>query len=167
MTDVLAPERDPTEPGEPPGAPPPTPRPGDDRPAASGWFRAVWRWHFFASFLVVPVLLLLAVTGLIYLFRFQLEPLLHADLMKVDPAPAAGSPSPTSASWPSSSRPTRARPRSRWPSRATTDSPTIVSITTADGAGRDVYVDPYRSRCSARSTRTRPCRGTRSGCTAS
>ncbi len=26
-----------------------------------------------------------AATGLIYLFRFQLEPLLHADLMKVDP----------------------------------------------------------------------------------
>ncbi|MGL5827140.1 MAG: PepSY-associated TM helix domain-containing protein [Nocardioides sp.] len=52
--------------------------------SAKGWFRAAWRWHFYASFLVIPVLLLLAVTGLIYLLRFQLEPLLHADVLKVE-----------------------------------------------------------------------------------
>ncbi len=63
---------------------PPDPR----RTRTNGWFRAVWRWHFFASFLVVPILLLLATTGLIYLFRFQLEPLLHPDLMKVEPSGA-------------------------------------------------------------------------------
>lgn len=49
-----------------------------------GLFRAFWRWHFYASFLVVPVLLVLASTGLVYLLRFQIEPLLHADLMKVE-----------------------------------------------------------------------------------
>ena len=49
----------------------------------SGWFRAFWRWHFYASFLVIPVLLVFSVTGLTYLFRFQLEPVLHADVMKV------------------------------------------------------------------------------------
>ena len=55
MSDVLAPEREPTEPGGPPGTSPPRrdPRRGNDRPTASGWFRAFWRWHFFASFLVV------------------------------------------------------------------------------------------------------------------
>ncbi|GAB3858979.1 PepSY domain-containing protein [Nocardioides maradonensis] len=47
-------------------------------------FRAFWRWHFYASFLVIPVLLVLASTGLIYLLRFHIEPVLHADLMKVD-----------------------------------------------------------------------------------
>lgn len=52
--------------------------------ANGGLFRAFWRWHFYASFLVIPVLLVLAGTGLIYLLRFQIEPLLHADLMKVD-----------------------------------------------------------------------------------
>ena len=70
MTDVIAPERAPT-PEQPP------------RRRGSGLFRAVWRWHFFASFVVVPILLVLAITGLIYLFRFQLEPLLHGDLMHV------------------------------------------------------------------------------------
>ncbi|MGL5828124.1 MAG: PepSY-associated TM helix domain-containing protein, partial [Angustibacter sp.] len=48
-----------------------------------GLFRAFWRWHFYASVLVIPILLMLSITGLIYLFRFQVEPLLHADLMRV------------------------------------------------------------------------------------
>jgi hypothetical protein len=52
----------------------------------SGLFRAFWRWHFYASVVAVPVLLVLAVTGLVYLFRFQIEPFLHADLMRVDHA---------------------------------------------------------------------------------
>jgi uncharacterized iron-regulated membrane protein len=51
---------------------------------SGGLFRAFWRWHFYASFLVIPVLLVLASTGLLYLLRVQIEPLLHADLMKVD-----------------------------------------------------------------------------------
>jgi uncharacterized iron-regulated membrane protein len=63
---------------------PPTSAGTKARPASGGLFRAFWRWHFYASFLVIPVLLVLASTGLIYLLRFQIEPLLHADLMKVD-----------------------------------------------------------------------------------
>jgi uncharacterized iron-regulated membrane protein len=59
------------------------------RPGGGGLFRTFWRWHFYASFLVVPVLLVLAGTGLVYLLRFQIEPLLHADLMVVD-VPTSG-----------------------------------------------------------------------------
>ena len=62
----------------------PAKRTGGGSPRGTGLFRAFWRWHFYASFLVIPVLLILAATGLIYLFRFQLEPVLHAGLMKVD-----------------------------------------------------------------------------------
>ena len=145
MTDLLAPEREPTEPGGPPGTSPSrrNPRRGPDKPAASGWFRAVWRWHFFASFLVVPILLLLATTGLIYLLRFQLEPLMHPDLMKVDTPRAAGIAQPyvtqlsrVEQAYPGSTAVSLAEPREE-------GSPTIVSITTADGASRDVYVSPY------------------------
>jgi uncharacterized iron-regulated membrane protein len=50
----------------------------------TGLFRAFWRWHFYASIVVIPVLLVLAVTGLVYLFRFQIEPALHGDLMRVE-----------------------------------------------------------------------------------
>ena len=55
----------------------------------TGWFAGFWRWHFYASVLVIPVLAVLAATGLVYLFRFQLEPALNPDLMRV-PAPPAG-----------------------------------------------------------------------------
>jgi uncharacterized iron-regulated membrane protein len=135
MTDVLAPQRDSADPPSRPSRP--------KRTATSGgWFRAVWRWHFFASFLVVPVLLLLAVTGLIYLFRFQLEPLMHPDLMKVEP-PAGAVSQPylqqlavVEDAYPGSTAVSLAEPRDA-------DSATIVSITTAAGEGRDVYVSPY------------------------
>ncbi|HRD62610.1 MAG TPA: PepSY domain-containing protein, partial [Nocardioides sp.] len=106
----------------------------------SGWFRAVWRWHFFASFLVVPVLLLLATTGLIYLFRFQLEPLLHPALYRVDTSASGGIAQPYLSQL---SAVEQAYPGSLAEPREVGD-PTIVSITTADGAGRDVFVDPYR-----------------------
>ncbi|MDF1605749.1 PepSY domain-containing protein [Nocardioides sp. YIM 152315] len=130
MTDVVAPRRETADP----------PR----RPATSGggWFRAVWRWHFFASFLVVPVLLLLAVTGLIYLFRFQLEPLLHPDLMKADASDGAVAQpylqqlAVVESAYPGSTAVSLAEPRDD-------GAPTIVSIVTAAGAGRDVYVSPY------------------------
>lgn len=136
MTDVLAPAREPR--------PPDPSRPRRSRPssAGSGWFRAVWRWHFFASFLVAPVLLVLATTGLIYLFRFQLEPLLHPDLMKVDaPAGAVAQPylqqlAVVERAYPGSTAVSLTEPK-------TESAPTVVSIVTAAGAGRDVYVSPY------------------------
>ena len=31
--------------------------------APAGLFRAFWRWHFYASFVVIPVFALLSVTG--------------------------------------------------------------------------------------------------------
>jgi len=58
-----------------------------DAKRGSGLFRAFWRWHFYASFIVIPTVLVLAITGLVYLFRFQIEPAVHQDLMRVS-APA-------------------------------------------------------------------------------
>ena len=80
-TTVGAPERQ-TDP------PAPSPRASSQvRRPRTQLFAGMWRWHFYASFLVVPVLALRAATGLIYLFRFQLEPALHPDLMQVEPRP--------------------------------------------------------------------------------
>lgn len=124
----------------------------DTRPAVSrkrqrggGLFRAFWRWHFFASFLVVPVLLVLATTGLIYLFRFQLEPLLHADLMKVDQGddtrvsqPYATQQRLVEQAYPDATVVSMAEPRE-------TGRSTVFSILTQDGSSRDVFVDPYEA----------------------
>lgn len=31
-------------------------------------YRAVWRWHFYAGIIFAPFIILLAITGIIYLF---------------------------------------------------------------------------------------------------
>lgn len=42
------------------------------------WFRAVWRWHFYAGLFCLPFILWLSVTGGIYLFKPQIEGWLYA-----------------------------------------------------------------------------------------
>ncbi|EAQ81960.1 PepSY-associated TM helix domain-containing protein [Blastopirellula marina] len=36
-------------------------------------YRAVWRWHFYAGLFCIPVLLVLSISGTIYLFKPQIE----------------------------------------------------------------------------------------------
>ncbi len=40
-------------------------------------YRLIWRWHFYAGLFCLPFVLWLATTGMIYLFKPQLEPLLE------------------------------------------------------------------------------------------
>jgi uncharacterized iron-regulated membrane protein len=88
------------------------------------------------------VLLVLATTGLIYLFRFQLEPLLHADLMKVDPPsgvvqqPYAAQQRAVEAAYPDLTVMSMTEP-------AHTGRSTVFATTMPDGSPRDVYVNPY------------------------
>ena len=42
------------------------------------WYRAVWRWHFYAGLFCVPFVVWLSVTGGIYLFKPQIEAALYA-----------------------------------------------------------------------------------------
>lgn len=46
--------------------------------------RTLWRWHFYAGLFVMPLLLVLAITGTLYCFQPQIEPLLYHDRMIVD-----------------------------------------------------------------------------------
>lgn len=41
-------------------------------------YRAVWRWHFYAGLLALPVLVWLAVTGGLYLYKPEIERLVYA-----------------------------------------------------------------------------------------
>ena len=126
------------------------PTPARRKKARGGLFRAFWRWHFYASFLVIPVLLVLASTGLIYLLRFQIEPLLHADLMKVDvPVGAQRLSYDEQASALLEEYPDGRIAAVLEPSAA--DRSTDFSVSTAapgtpsweDDTVREVYVDPY------------------------
>ncbi|TDB93710.1 PepSY domain-containing protein, partial [Nonomuraea longispora] len=49
-------------------------------PASSQRYRVVWRWHFYAGLFVAPVLLVLAVTGSIYLFKEPFEAWRYQDV---------------------------------------------------------------------------------------
>ena len=47
-------------------------------------YRAVWRWHFYAGLLVLPFLITLAITGGFYLFKTELDNIIHSDLKQVE-----------------------------------------------------------------------------------
>lgn len=38
-----------------------------------GFYRTIWRWHFYAGLFVIPFILILSVTGAAYLFKPQVE----------------------------------------------------------------------------------------------
>lgn len=42
-------------------------------------YRAVWRWHFYAGIVFAPFIILLAITGIIYLFKPQIENIMYKD----------------------------------------------------------------------------------------
>ena len=41
------------------------------------FYRVIWRWHFYAGVIVAPILMVMSITGAIYIFRAELEPFLH------------------------------------------------------------------------------------------
>ena len=55
------------------------------RTGKSPLYIAVWRWHFYAGVFVLPLMLLLSVTGLIYLFKSEFEQWWYRDLLIVQP----------------------------------------------------------------------------------
>jgi uncharacterized iron-regulated membrane protein len=103
-------------------------------------FRAAWRWHFYAAWFVLPVLLTLAVTGFIILLKPTIERWAYGDMLYLDSA--VTEPLPTArlidSVW-------RAHPDAiidsvvppRDAGRATQ-----IDITDIEGRSLSVYVDP-------------------------
>jgi uncharacterized iron-regulated membrane protein len=46
-------------------------------------YRAIWRWHFHAGLFCIPFIVLLAITGSIYLFKPQLDALADRDVQRL------------------------------------------------------------------------------------
>lgn len=53
--------------------------------SASAGYRTLWRWHFYAALFVMPFLVVLAITGTLYCFQPQIEPLLYPHRLVVEP----------------------------------------------------------------------------------
>ncbi len=49
------------------------------------FYRLVWKWHFLASLYVLPFMLMLSLTGGVYLYKPQIENWLYADQFFVEP----------------------------------------------------------------------------------
>src|SRR5690606_4288696 len=48
-------------------------------------YRTMWRWHLYAGILFAPLLVLLAVTGSVYLFKTEIESVIYQEYYQVDP----------------------------------------------------------------------------------
>lgn len=51
--------------------------------ATPSWYATIWRWHFYAGFIFAPFLIILAITGGIYLFKPQIEEWLYRDAITI------------------------------------------------------------------------------------
>jgi uncharacterized iron-regulated membrane protein len=64
-----------------------TPPVAGKKPGASDrLYRIVWRWHFYAGMIVAPVLIVVAATGALYIFKDELEAVLYPGVTYVAPA---------------------------------------------------------------------------------
>ncbi|SFI14704.1 PepSY-associated TM helix domain-containing protein [Modicisalibacter xianhensis] len=103
-------------------------------------YRAVWRWHFYAGLIAIPFLILLAVTGALYLFKDEVEHWWYADTLRVE----AQSAQPISAQAQlDAALATQPGEAFRYVTPAAPDLAAEVDIRTAGGEKRAVYVDPY------------------------
>ncbi|RTL44217.1 MAG: PepSY domain-containing protein [Burkholderiales bacterium] len=59
----------------------------DGGSSESALYRRVWRWHFYAGLICLPFLVLLAVTGGLYLFKDPIEAWVYQPLLHVDARP--------------------------------------------------------------------------------
>ena len=108
--------------------------------SVSALYRAVWRWHFYAGLIVLPFMILIAVTGALYLFKDEINDAFYGDLRKVAPA-VTDRLSPSGLS---------ARALAAYPGKlksyhppAAPDRAATVKIVGEDGEKNAVYVDPY------------------------
>jgi uncharacterized iron-regulated membrane protein len=114
--------------------------PSADAASASALYRAVWRWHFYAGLFCLPFMILLAITGALYLYKDELNSLFYADYLHVESR--AGSPLTASDIV---ARALDALPGiagSYLPPAASDDSVT-VGVTSETLGKQRVYVDPY------------------------
>lgn len=103
------------------------------------WYRAVWRWHLYAGLIIAPFLLVLAVTGAVYLFKPQIEQVIYADYYQVEPAGERLSATElynrVQAEYPDT-------PITRYRPGESADRSTEFRVMTEEGA-TTVFVDPY------------------------
>ena len=101
-------------------------------------YRAFWRWHFYAGLLVLPVLMLLALTGGLYLFKDELTAIAQRPLTVVADGPGTTRPS----TWVAQAELAAGGKVRQLVVPARGDRSVQLTLDTDDGA-RTAYVDPH------------------------
>jgi len=111
----------------------------------SGAYRAVWRWHFYAGVFVMPVLMLLALTGGLYLFKDEIDGALYRDMIRVPAVQSqAGQAQAAPETWLASAAQAAGGGRVAnlvMPARA--DQAVRLRVDRPDGVQKTVFVDPH------------------------
>jgi len=109
--------------------------------SATSLYRAVWRWHFYAGLLVLPFLIILSITGGLYLFKDEIDGIVHADLKQVEVRDASTKVTPSAivaaalAAYPGTV--------AKYPDPPTPTSSAEVTVKAVSGESLAVYVNPY------------------------
>ncbi|MBY4868962.1 PepSY domain-containing protein [Burkholderia anthina] len=110
--------------------------------SASAGYRTLWRWHFYAGLFVMPFLVILAITGTLYCFQPQIEPLLYPHRLIVEPRATPRLDPDTLLAKARTAMPAGATPVSAQVSTAPERSAEYV-FRLRDGSRESVYVNPY------------------------
>ncbi|RQU46516.1 PepSY domain-containing protein [Burkholderia cenocepacia] len=113
--------------------------------SASAGYRTLWRWHFYAGLFVMPFLVILAITGTLYCFQPQIEPLLYPHRLVVEPRATPRLDADTLLARARTAMPAGATPVSVQVSAAPDRSAEYV-FRLRDGSRESVYVNPYDGR---------------------
>ncbi|HEY1225018.1 MAG TPA: PepSY domain-containing protein [Brevundimonas sp.] len=105
----------------------------------SGAWRAVWRWHFYAGLLVMPFLMLLALTGGLYLFNAEIDRAVYADMARVEARAEQASPD----RWTASARVTTGGEVANVLVPARQDEAVRITVRMLNDSKRTVFVDPH------------------------
>ena len=105
------------------------------------FYRTVWRWHFYAGLFVIPFMVVLGITGIIYLFKPQLDVAMYRNLMFVQPS---GSLLPYTEQVQSAQSAYPGSTVTKFIPNSAENRSAEVIVTTADARELDVFVDPYQ-----------------------
>ncbi|HZF45087.1 MAG TPA: PepSY domain-containing protein [Sphingomonadaceae bacterium] len=106
-------------------------------------YRAVWRWHFIAALWTAPLLLILTISGAIYIFDRQIDGWWNRDKLEIA-AEGPRLPLARQEALVRNAYPGAQLVRVRLPREA--DEASVWNIALPDGRALDVYLDPYRGK---------------------
>jgi uncharacterized iron-regulated membrane protein len=121
----------------------PLERPSTAETLRDRFYSTVWRWHFYAGLFIIPFMLTLALTGIVYLFKPQLDAAMYHNLMFVQPGemtlPYTEQVQAAQAAYPDAVI-TQLTPN------VAANRSAEIALTTADDRNLMVFVDPYGGR---------------------